>query len=179
MNKLFLYILIILLSSCSISPYTISSDYDTAGKFEAYSTFKILTNTQMDQTSRKVLERAIDNRMIAMGYFHTDNPSFYINYQIVEGDFKIKTFMQPNLQYYLSTKDYEKHEQSESSFTEVSGEMLMISIFDPTINKVIWRGQTAHKSGSKSYRELIHKVNAILDNYIIARNIKSRPVASF
>lgn len=177
MHRFYSILFSVVLLCCGTPSYLTLSDYDQNVDFKEYHSFTVLSNNNMDQSQSIAIEQAITKRLQAMGYQEAQKPTFYVNYQIVSGKFNIRTYQQLSLAFFLSDSRHNESGTIKSEMRQMDGPVLMINIFDPVNNKVIWRGQSLNKSGFDTYRQLVHSVNKILDEYVVVQRFETDQIA--
>lgn len=169
MRLLIIPFLVILLSSCATQQFRYGSDFDPNGKFRSYTHFELVNTDESDIE----LENTITKRLQSQGFIQgSGEHTIFISYRIIQGDATIMGFEQPSLLYWLNSSD------SQQAFAKmerrVTGETIIISIYDPTIQKVSWRG---YLSTSRNNQSLQGAVHLLMDDFkLLSKNLQADKV---
>lgn len=181
MNKLFLFLVSLLLSSCILEKdYVVESDYSYMGKFKKYKSFGFMVDNlpTSDSTAilRQTIESAIRYRMELQGYKFSENESnILISYKVFYRDMKYRGYHQPDIDYWVKREDENEEKYNPIKYTLREG-TLVVSFFDSKQRTTIWQGYASGLFGNSeavaNQRHIKRAIRTIFDQYrFLAENI--------
>jgi hypothetical protein len=180
MKKYYLYLFlgILMLSSCMRREFLAESDYSYQGNFKHYKTFNFLQADKNDSSmNNEVVKKAIQTRMELQGYKLSDkNPSLLVSYKIFYDDLNYKGYNQQELEEWLKRVRYNRDDEPEADdkYDEIKHNLkngaLLVTLIESKRNKAVWQGYTAGLFSENYVSQEIafnRAVRSIFDRYRI------------
>lgn len=176
-----LFVLVVLLASCSSYDYVVDSDYSYDGNFGRYKSFTFGSNQSFtgSDVEKELIEKHLTGTLSSWGYNRTERkPGLMILYSVYYDELSFTGFDQPQFQSWMRSNYSEKqvvfkkdtladgsleevlspmeHYSSEDSYQKVKLKLregtILISLIDRRRHKVVWQGYASGVFGPDSQR---------------------------
>lgn len=170
MNKLYLILVMALVSSClGYRELPVEYDYSYKGNFKRYKTFDLMRPVfETDSSMRsEIVEKSIAARMKFLGYKKTTTrPHLIISYKMFNDSLRLNGYVQPEMDVWMkSTNDHLNYDKKKYNLKTGT---LLIQFYDRRQNQSVWQGYSTMLYGDINFsnnKQLRNAVISILDKY--------------